>query len=286
MQDLLTCVVCYEVRENAFHCRNSHTHCVECIESMSVTMKSLHCSVCRSRRGWSQNTALAVLAKKTRFMVKCGIEDCSLELPFAEVEAHRRSCPRRMFTCPVCEICDLRQPELAAHVSQHRPFVKQIARHECVNIFTSSIMFPGAFVLVFEGNVICVDIRLRDTGMNETRLELSPRVLANMSPDTNIRMITQMYNLCNTDLLKASTELSRVASSKANVNPIVLPCFDNCSEITIHESIVAIEDQWSRDKFISVCADMPFHSDNDSEYEHIFAIVLQFERFEQGCSRG
>lgn len=282
--DQLRCVVCQTVDPDSAQCYNCHTHCMSCMDGMcqqSILNRTLACSVCRTRKGWASTRICFDMAARLDIKVECGVEDCSVCVPVAELQDHRTRCTRRRFECPLqCECEPMRLAALIEHLQIHQRSVRSITSHECLNLIASSEETPRIAVLLFDGQIICIRLRIRMLRADGCTVELYSGGIGNPGQRTGVRVNAQLYDLCSNDFAKTTSELTTVESVAALRKTHSLFCYDNFIEEALDTHISVIDDQWTRKRFLSYC-----HSEVREQCEldshRVVAIVLQLERVER-----
>ena len=186
------------------------------MRQQELLTRMLVCSVCRTRRGWASTRVGFETAARLNVKAECGIEDCNICVPVAELHSHRMRCTRRRFECPLqCECEPMRFTSLIEHLKMHQRSVRSITSHECLNLIASSEQTPRLAVLLFDGQIICIRVLIRMLRADGWSIELYSGAIGNPGQRTGVRVNAHLYDLCSNDSAKMTSELTTVECATA-----------------------------------------------------------------------
>lgn len=280
----LTCSVCTDVKSNLMQCFNGHMHCTTCMDSMREhsSTRTLCCSVCRTRRGWTKSRGTIEIAESLQILFECGIDGCDARLLISELDAHRAACPQKLFECPLlCDCEPMKLPELTDHMKTHRKTVRRMTSQECFNMLVLANELSRSSIVLFGQHVICIGVSLRMCHYDSVCVELKAGVIGHPGHNPNIRMGVELYDLCSSDTTKTSIELRAIEGQECLSNSHILHCYDNFVQCyNLANTIAVEEDQWTRATFLNRCQTEVFAYEYDNEAIRIAALVIQFENID------
>lgn len=271
----IRCVVCSTITTRSLQCFNAHPHCVECQRRMKLHrfQRTVSCSVCRSRRGWTSTRAMVDIATHFNLQVPC--EDCNINFPIQSIDSHRASCSNKLFKCPLdCE-CEIRGGDLVDHMKTlHKRVIRVMDADQCLHCILQVGEISRLCYIVVHERLVSLRINMRLCRSEGFSMEVFCGVFGNIGSESHMQVRVTLFDLMSSDTLQQTHTIEVIDDDGQLMGMPSLLCFDNFTHDALADPFNYVECPWTAREFRAHC---PSVTDEDEfESNRIIAVTFQF----------
>ena len=281
----LSCVICEDIKLESLQCFNGHPHCKSCLKNFehSWRKQALRCSICRSRKAWASIRPMFQIADKLNVNVPCGIEGCTEKLPISLVEAHRKKCSHKLFTCPInnSDCPRLYFTDIIDHLlTNHKTKITNMKPASILHISINDSMISFSKIIIFNENIISLCITMSANRHMEPRIHIKGSLLGYEGCESKICMHIWQWNLIYNQYSHSCLELESGENITLD-NPLIVLGIRNFSNEASHDKTIDWIEDTSKNPSVNAFKKKGIRAheyDSDEDFEEMYALSIKFEQ--------